>query len=95
MKTEILIRPSRDIRTKYADISRLCRKQPVAVTVNGKEDTVLLSHEYFNEMLSELNSQRERLEVYSILASSAEDMKNGRTFAEDSVFDEIVSGLKK
>ena len=36
----ISIRPSKDIRTNYAGISALTRENPVAITVNGKEDTV-------------------------------------------------------
>ena len=35
----ISIRPSKDIRTNYAQISELTRQNPVAITVNGKEDT--------------------------------------------------------
>ena len=45
MTNSISIRPSKDIRTNYAQISALTRDNPVAITVNGKEDTVLLSHE--------------------------------------------------
>ena len=43
MTNSISIRPSKDIRTNYAQISALTRDNPVAITVNGKEDTVLLS----------------------------------------------------
>ena len=31
-------------RTNYAQISALSRENPVAITVNGKEDTVVLCH---------------------------------------------------
>ena len=40
----ISIRPSKDIRTNYAEISALAKQNPVAITVNGKEDTVVFSH---------------------------------------------------
>ena len=40
MNNTISIRPSKDIRTNYAQISSLTRQNPI--TVNGKEDTVLL-----------------------------------------------------
>ena len=40
----ISIRPSKDLRTNYAQISALSRENPVAITVNGKEDTVVLCH---------------------------------------------------
>lgn len=50
MFQNISIRPSKDIRTNYAQISILTRSNPVAITVNGKEDTVLLSHEDFPKL---------------------------------------------
>ena len=39
MTNSISIRPSKDLRTNYAQISALTRQNPVAITVNGKEDT--------------------------------------------------------
>ena len=35
-------RPSKDIRTNYASISALAKENPVAITVNGKENTVYM-----------------------------------------------------
>ena len=55
MSPSISIRPSKDIRTNYAQISALTRQNPVAITVNGKEDTVLLSHEDFQDQLHYIN----------------------------------------
>ena len=49
MSGTIFVRTSRDIRTNYTQISELSRENPVAITVNGKEDTVLLSYEDFIE----------------------------------------------
>ena len=37
MTNSISIRPSKDIRTNYAQISALTRDNPVAITVNGKD----------------------------------------------------------
>ena len=38
------IRPSADLRDHYSDLSKLCRetRQPIHITVNGRNDTVLL-----------------------------------------------------
>ena len=44
MTGAISIRPSKDLRTNYAQISALSRENPVAITVNWKEDTVVLCH---------------------------------------------------
>ena len=52
MNNAISIRPSKDIRTNYAQISSLTRNNPVAITVNGKEDTVLLSHEDYQDQVN-------------------------------------------
>ena len=42
---DVLIRPSRDLRNNYAELSRLCNDgdSAIAVTVNGKQDTLLMS----------------------------------------------------
>lgn len=68
MSPNISIRPSKDIRTNYAQISALTRQNPVAITVNGKEDTVLLSHEDFQDQLHYIGELEAKLAVYSHLA---------------------------
>ena len=95
MGNEIFIRPSRDVRTNYAEISRLCKKHPVAVTVNGREDSVIMSHEQYNELQSELSSMKERLQMYAVLANAEDDVKMGRVYVADEVFDDIVAGLQR
>ena len=95
MGNEIFIRPSRDVRTNYAEISRLCKKHAVAVTVNGREDSVIMSHEQYNELQSELSSMKERLQMYAVLANAEDDVKMGRVYAADEVFDDIVAGLQR
>ena len=74
MSGVISIRPSKDIRTNYAQISELTRKNPVAITVNGKEDTVLMSHEDFIEQQLYVSDLEARLAVYAHLAQSADDL---------------------
>lgn len=49
MKNTLSIRSSKDLITNYAQISALTRKNPAAITVNGKKDTVILSHDAFVE----------------------------------------------
>lgn len=48
MLNGISIRPSKDLRTNYAQIPELAKKN-VAITVNGSEDIVVLSYEDFLE----------------------------------------------
>lgn len=89
------IRPSKDIRTNYAQISALTRENPVAITVNGKEDTVLLSHEDFVSQMQYIHELEAKLEVYSHLAQAMDDIKLGRVQSADDVFAELFTELKK
>jgi len=94
MSPTISIRPSKDIRTNYAQISALTRENPVAITVNGKEDTVLLSHEDFQEQLHYINELEAKVAVYSHLAQAMDDIKLGRVEAADTVFADILGELE-
>ena len=78
MSGEISIRPSKDIRTNYAEVSALAHRHPVAITVNGREDTVLLSHKDFVEQQRTISELQERLSVYAQLAQSQDDIRLGR-----------------
>ena len=94
MSPNISIRPSKDIRTNYAQISALTRENPVAITVNGKEDTVLLSHEDFLEQLHYINELEAKLAVYAHLAQAMDDIKLGRVESADSTFADIIGELE-
>ena len=93
MSLSISIRPSKDIRTNYAQISALTRQNPVAITVNGKEDTVLLSHEDFQDQMHYISELEARLAVYAHLAQAMDDVKLGRTQTMDEAFDDILAEL--
>ena len=94
MNHAISIRPSKDIRTNYAQISALTRENPVAITVNGKEDTVLLSHEDFTEQQNYISELEAKLAVYAHLAQAMDDIKLGRVQDADDAFDEILGALE-
>ena len=94
MNHAISIRPSKDIRTNYAQISALTRENPVAITVNGKEDTVLLSHEDFTEQQNYISELEAKLAVYTHLAQAMDDIKLGRVQDADDAFDDILGELE-
>ena len=94
MSPNISIRPSKDIRTNYAQISALTRQNPVAITVNGREDTVLLSHEDFQNQLRYIDDLEAKLQVYSHLAQAMDDVKLGRVQSADEAFGEILGALE-
>ena len=94
MNHALSIRPSKDIRTNYAQISALTRENPVAITVNGKEDTVLLSHEDFTEQQNYISELEAKLAVYAHLAQAMDDIKLGRVQNADDAFDDILGELE-
>ena len=95
MSPNMSIRPSKDIRTNYAQISALTRQNPVAITVNGREDTVLLSHEDFQNQLRYIDDLEAKLQVYSHLAQAMDDIKLGRVQPAESAFADILDELEK
>ena len=88
------IRPSKDIRTNYAQISALTRDNPVAITVNGKEDTVLLSHEDYQQTMHYISELEEKLALYAHLAQSMDDIRLGRVHSADDVFNDLLNDLE-
>ena len=93
MTSAISIRPSKDLRTNYAQILALSRENPVAITINGKEDTVVLCHEDFVEQQNYIMELEEKLAVYAHLAQAADDLKLGRIQNMDDAFYDILSEL--
>ena len=93
MHATISIRPSRDLRSNYSQISSLSRKNPVAITVNGREDTVVMSHESFVEQQNYIAEMEAKLAVYAHLAQSADDVKLGRVEDLNAACDDILSKL--
>ena len=94
MNNNLSIRPSKDIRTNYAQISALTRQNPVAITVNGKEDTVLLSHEDYIDQQKYISDLEAKLAVYAHLAQAMDDIKLGRVQDANEAFDEILGELE-
>ena len=93
MTSAISIRPSKDLRTNYSQISALSKQNPVAITVNGKEDTVVLCHDDFVAQQNYISELEARLSVYSHLAQAADDLKLGRVQLMDEAFDDISDEL--
>ncbi|WP_297966709.1 type II toxin-antitoxin system Phd/YefM family antitoxin [uncultured Anaerovibrio sp.] len=93
MSNAISIRPSKDLRSNYAQISALSRKNPVAITVNGKEDIVVLCHDDYMEQQNYITELEAKLAVYSHLAQAADDVKLGRVQEVDAAFADILSEL--
>ena len=93
MNAGISIRPSRDLRSNYSQISSLARQNPVAITVNGKEDIVVMSHESFVRQQNYIAEMEAKLAVYAHLAQAEDDVKLGRVQDLDAACDDILSEL--
>jgi len=85
----VQVRPSRDLRNKYAEISSIVKmKNPVVITKNGKGDSVLISieeyakyeayahHAYVAEKLAE--------------AEKAAENPNMQRYSHDEIWNEIM-----
>ena len=90
----ISIRPSKDLRTHYSQISSEAKNGPVAITVNGREDTVILGHEQYMDQQRLIEEMETRLAVYAHLAQAADDVHLGRVQSVQSAFDEIRQELR-
>ena len=93
MTNSISIRPSKDLRTNYAQISALTRQNPVAITVNGKEDTVILSHNDYIEQQNYISDLEAKIAMYNHLAQAQDDIKLGRVQNLDDAFNVILEEL--
>lgn len=93
MTNAISIRPSKDLRNNYAQISALAKENPVAITVNGKEDIVIISHEEYMNQLRYTSELEARLKVYQHLAQAEDDVKLGRVQNIDDAFDTILEEI--
>lgn len=93
MSGEISIRPSKDLRTNYAQLSALAHEHPVAITVNGREDTVLISHEDYVAQQRTIVELQDRLALYAHLAQSQDDIKLGRVQSMQSAIGDIYKDI--
>lgn len=93
MHPNITVRPSKELRNNYNQISILSRSNPVAITVNGKEDIVVMSHVSFVEQQRYIGELESRLAAYAHLAQAMDDVKLDRTQPMDKTFDDILGEL--
>lgn len=93
MKLDISIRTSEDLCKNYSQISALTKQNPVAITVSGKEDTVLISYEDFQDQIHYISEMEAKVNAYSHLAKATEDIKSGRVQSAELAFAEIFDGL--
>ena len=84
------IRPSADLRSRYSEISRLCRedREAVIITVNGRGDTVSLGYEQYQQM-------KAKIELLEMLGEAEDDVRSGRVAPMQDTFDALREELLK
>lgn len=95
MNSVISIRPSKDLRSNYASISNLAKEHPVAITVNGKEDVVVISHDDYVANQAYISELEARLAMYLHLAQAEDDVRLGRLRDSKDVFSDLVGELER
>lgn len=83
------IRPSADLRSRYNEISRLCRegREAVIITVNGRGDTVSLGYEQYQQM-------KAKIELLEMLSEAEDDIREGRVAPLQETFDALRAELR-
>lgn len=86
------IRPSADLRNHYNEVARFCKesREPIFITVNGREDTVIMGSVAYRQM-------KEELELLRALAEAENDVAHGRVAPMEDTFSEIrtmLDGMK-
>ena len=84
------VRSSLELRDHYSDISKLCHEShmPVIITVDGQEDTAVMSLRAYRQMEAEL-------ELLRTLAEAEEDAAAGRIAPATDCFSNIRASLQK
>lgn len=84
------IRPSSALRNEYSEMSKFCKErgEPIFLTVNGREDTVLLG-------VREYERQQALLELLNMLDESQDDIKCGRVFTHEEAMERIDIKLQE
>ena len=85
----IQVRPSRDLRNKYAEISSIVKTQnPVVITKNGRGDSVLISMEEYAKY--EEYAHRAYVAEKLAEAEKAAENPNMKRYSHSEIWDEIM-----
>ena len=94
MNLDLPTYPSEEIRANYGKISALAKESPVVITLDGKEDAILLSYEYFTKQSQRISDLEAKLGIYAQLAQRMEDAKLGRASDLEEAFDDVLKSLE-
>ena len=80
-----IIRPSADLRNHYKEISEICKQtnQPIYITVNGREDTAIVSASLIDELYQTINLLQE-------LNKGLQDINEGKIISLEEAMNKIL-----
>ena len=91
----ISIRPSKDLLNNYAQISALAKENPVAITVNGREDTVIIGHGNYVNQQRRMSELEELTAIFSSIMRAEADIRKGNIQTADEAFDDIFKEIDR
>jgi len=95
MLTPIKIRPMTDLAKNTKDIDELCVKQnlPVFITKNGANHLVIMSQDYYENLMFETDKLKDQITLCEKLIAAAGESRRGEGRDFDEVMDEIDAEL--
>ena len=72
----------------------MAKEGPVVIILDGKEDAILLSYEYFTKRSNHISDLETKLGIYAHLAQRMEDAKLGRASDLEEAFDDVLKSLE-
>ncbi|WP_371380406.1 type II toxin-antitoxin system Phd/YefM family antitoxin [Sporomusa aerivorans] len=92
-----IIRPMTDLAKKMDEIEHFCITEslPVYITKKGTGRLVVLGHENYENLMSELEKFKEENELYKSLIQAAGESRRGESRDVNDVLDEIDAELRE
>lgn len=93
----VKIRPMTDLAKKMDEIEDLCitKNLPVYITKKGSERLVVLGHENYESIISELKKVKEENGLYKSLIQAASESRRGEGKEINDFLDELDSELRE
>lgn len=95
MRTQIMSCTVCDLQRDYDRIARLAQSAPVSITVNNKNDTVIMTYDSFLTQQQHISELENRLALWEQLIRAMNDVNHGRTQDANAVFSDILAELEQ
>lgn len=93
MYNELITHTPEDIKNNFEEIRSLCKKEPISIVVDGKEDMVIVSYDNYISMMTDFEKEAYHM-LFDELLQAEDDIKHGRVYTSEQVLDEITEYIK-